>query len=95
MSMETLNKMLAIVPIQVGRVEAEVVGGFALNKTRSQVVTSTLVLPYRVDGQLRAKGTTVYLDGLAGNEPWAKKVFSTPSGETFVLVPESRVIALG
>lgn len=93
--METLNKMLAITPIQVGRVEAEVVGGFALNKTRSSVVVSSLVLPYRIDGQVRPKGTKVYLDGLAGNEPWAKKVFATPAGEAFVLVPESRVIAIG
>jgi hypothetical protein len=93
---ETLNNQLAIMPVTIGRVESEVVGGFAVNRTRSSLIASTLVFSYRLSsGRLLLPGTKVYLDGLAGAEPWSKKVLLTPEGQPFVLAPESRIIAVG
>jgi len=82
-------KTFAITPLKNREVEVTSLGRLAVTSQKHELVEAELVIG---SGEYRA-GTKVFLVGDAANQPWNGQIL-TVGTKTFVLCPESAVIAI-
>lgn len=87
------GRSLAVVPPVLNKIETRLVGGIALNDTRSEVLTLDLVMNFPIDEQTMAEAGVdkVIVRGDSGAKPWGKQVYRI-DGQDFALCPEGDVL---
>jgi hypothetical protein len=87
------KKGLAVSPPKFDKVEPQRTAGITIAAQRTRLLTLDLLMDYEIDGvQLRAGKAKILVDGLAGQQAWGRKVYSTDGVDQFALCPEGEVV---
>ena len=87
----TINKLIAIKPLEKNGVQSTISGGIARMNHTFQMAESELLFDAEVAGELLPAGTKVVFRGDAVVHPWNKSPI-THGGVTFVLAPFDEVV---
>ena len=73
------------------KIETNIIGGFAKNSSRAEIIRAKLVMNYQSEHGLILAGSKILLRATAGLSSWAKLVYLLDDKE-FVLCPESEIV---
>ena len=85
----TMNRCIAIKPIEFKKIETELKGGLVGSTQRHQVIEVDIVMRAKIDDTLVLwpECNKLLVKADAGLQPWTKLVYTTPDGVPFVLCP--------
>lgn len=93
--MNTINKKLAISPLEFKGVTAERRGGLAMVSQRVSTTSSILLYDADVGDGFYTKGSVIVFRGEAVARAWNKEVIKDEHGVEFVLAPLEEVLMVG